>query len=275
MLRLQMRLTARLPAPDRILRGVGRGLARGFAAGQAAAAGPTPDSVAPSVPVTYQADGLLTEHAADFLFDPRFLQAYDAGKATGSWWDHDLQWRAHVVCWAAQQALALNGDFVECGVHRGGYARMIVQYLDFDRHAPRRMHLIDTYCGVPERFSNALDPAMRADLEARYEECHEAVCATFAAFANVTVVRGIVPDVLPTLDIKHVAFLSIDLNSAEPSVEALRHFWPILAPGAIVVLDDYGFRHFADQKPALDSAAVQLGAAILSLPTGQGLIIRP
>jgi O-methyltransferase len=270
-----MRFSARPPASDSILRGVGAGLARRFAAHQSVATSSPPDSVPASVPVTYQADGLLTEHAADFLSDPRFVQAYDAGKATGSWWDHDLQWRAHVVCWAAQQALALDGDFVECGVHRGGYARMIVEYLDFAGHAPRLMHLIDTYCGVPERFSDALAPAVRADLAARYEECHEAVCMTFAPFANVAVVRGIVPDVLPTLDINRVAFLSIDLNAAEPSVEALRHFWPILAPGAIVLLDDYGFRHFADQKPALDSAAAQLGGAILSLPTGQGLMIRP
>lgn len=45
--------------------------------------------------------------------------------------------------------------------------------------------------------------------------------------------------------------------------------------GAVVVLDDYGFRAHIVQKLALDGFAKSRGVAILPLPTGQGLIIKP
>ena len=79
---------------------------------------------------------------------------------------------------------------------------------------------------------------------------------------------------LPEVAPERVAFLSIDLNAAAPSVAALEHFWPRLSRGAAVVLDDYNFELFADQRPALDNAAAELGAPILALPTGQGLMIK-
>jgi hypothetical protein len=42
-----------------------------------------------------------------------------------------------------------------------------------------------------------------------------------------------------------------------------------------VVLDDYAFRGYERQKAAMDEFARQVGIEILTLPTGQGLIIKP
>lgn len=204
------------------------------------------------------------------LDDPRFRHAYAEGAATGSWWHADVRARAAVVCWAALQGLRVAGDFVECGVHRGGYARMILDYVDFGAFPDRRFFLVDTFNGIPERFL-----AGEAKLfETVYDDCYDEVVRTFSAFSNVRIVRGIVPDVLPEVVPDRVAFLSIDLNTPEPSAAALEHFWPRLSRGAAVVLDDYAFAWFAEQRQALDAAAARLGAPILALPTGQGLMIR-
>jgi hypothetical protein len=89
------------------------------------------------------------------------------------------------------------------------------------------------------------------------------------------VVRGEVPEVLPEVAAERVCYLSIDLNSVAPSIAAAEHFWPRMSRGAAMVLDDYGFPQFSDQKPAFDSFAVGIGVPILSLPTGQGLLIKP
>ena len=78
-------------------------------------------------------DGLCTIHNCDFLSDPFFLKAYEAGVRTGSWNDWHLRWRAYVVCWASGHASVLKGDFAECGVNKGGYGRMIIEYLGTDR----------------------------------------------------------------------------------------------------------------------------------------------
>ena len=45
--------------------------------------------------------------------------------------------------------------------------------------------------------------------------------------------------------------------------------------GAAVVLDDYGWEKHIVQKHAFDDFAGRMGVPILSLPTGQGLIIKP
>jgi O-methyltransferase len=208
--------------------------------------------------------------ATPFLDDDSFRRAYAAGKATGSWWGAELEWRASVVCWAARQGAAIDGDFVECGVHRGGYARMVIDYMDFPALRAKTFFLIDTFSGVPARFLEG-SAAIFADV---YGDCYEDVVRTFAPFDTVSIVRGTVPEVLPEVKPERVAFLSIDLNCAAPSAAALQHFWPRLSSGAAVVLDDYNFELFADQRPALDAAAAGLGAPILALPTGQGLMIK-
>src|SRR5262245_44841764 len=97
-----------------------------------------------SGPLTYNQDGLTTDHNCDFMDEPQFKEAYDLGKRTGSWTGSDLRWRAHVVCWAAQRAQNLPGDFVECGVNRGGYSRMVVHYVNFAR-LPKTFYLLDTF----------------------------------------------------------------------------------------------------------------------------------
>jgi hypothetical protein len=71
-------------------------------------------------PLTYNQDGLATVHNCDFLNDPLFQEAYRLGEQTGSWSNPRIHWRVHVLCWAADIASRLEGDFVECGVNRGG-----------------------------------------------------------------------------------------------------------------------------------------------------------
>src|SRR2546423_1277354 len=97
-------------------------------------------------------DGLMTTHNADFMHDARFAEAYRRGKATGSWGESELPWRVYVVCWAAEHALRRDGDFVECGVNRGGFARAIIEYTQFTAQTARKFYLVDTFSGFPEEL---------------------------------------------------------------------------------------------------------------------------
>lgn len=236
---------------------------------------PPPAPAAPAVPElrwTYDADGLKTIHNCDFLEDPHFREAYRLGSETGSWYGFDIRWRAYVVCWAADRGRAIEGDYVECGVNKGGYSRAAMHYIDFANLPEKKFYLVDTYCGIPEEF---LEEENRALLEGRYGECHDEVVRTFAPFANAVVVRGTIPYVLPEVGAGRVCYLSLDMNSAAPEIAAAEFFWDKLSSGAVVVLDDYGFSQFIRQKHAFDAFARARGVAVLSLPTGQGLIIKP
>jgi O-methyltransferase len=221
--------------------------------------------------IRYDEDGVISFHNASFASVPRFARAYEAGRATGSWAGADIRWRAHVACWAASVGRDLEGDFVECGVNRGGLARTVAEYVRLNQTS-KRFWLLDTYEG--------LDPALVASSERDqaakwcYEPCYEAVVRTFADLPGARIVRGAVPGTLGLVEADRVAYLSLDMNCAAPEIAAFRHFWPKLSPGAVVLLDDYGWAGHEEQKAGFDALSLELGFPILVLPTGQAVIIK-
>lgn len=223
---------------------------------------------------TYDQDGLTTVHNCDFMHGERFSRAYAAGDALGSWFGGKVHWRVHVLFWAAERALTIGGDFVECGVHLGGFSRAVVEYVDFGRLSDRTFYLLDSFEGV-SKAQLSEEEKHRGILEYEYANDHESVVATFAPYRNVRVIKGMIPDSLSHVETDKVGFLSIDLNSAVPEIAAAEFFWDKLLPGASIVLDDYGWAKHIVQKHAFDEFATHRNVPILSLPTGQGIIIKP
>lgn len=223
---------------------------------------------------TYNQDGLVTSHYSGFVDEDRFRTAYAAGRDTGSWPHGDLHWRAHVVCWAAERGASLPGDFVECGVNRGGFALTTMKYIGFE-NLGKTFFLLDTFEGLVAEQLTAEEK--RVGLRGGgYEPCHSAVLRTFAPYgSSVRVIKGAVPGTLPLVDAERIAFLSIDMNAREPEISAAEFFWDRLVPGACMVLDDYGWRKHAAQRVAFDDFARRRGVPLLALPTGQGLILKP
>jgi hypothetical protein len=221
----------------------------------------------------YDADGFSTVHATPFLDDPRFRRAYAAGVATGSWEGQPVEWRAHVGCWAALQGTLVEGDFVECGVNRGALSATILEFAGKALEG-RTFWLLDTFHGLVDE---CLTPAERAvGIRAgQYEECYEDVLRTFGRYPNVRVVRGAVPGTLASVTAEKVAYLSIDMNCVMPEIAAAEHFWPRMSPGAVLLLDDYGWSGHEEQRKAFDAFAAARGLVVLALPTGQGVILKP
>jgi len=221
----------------------------------------------------YAEDGLFTVHNQGFRRDPRFREAYARGAGEG------LEWRVHVALWAASTALRVSGDFVECGVNAGVVSSAVMNYLNFST-VPRKYYLIDTFSGpVLEQFS---DDETRDGMSARARRLLDAgayvtdvdrVRANFAEWPNAVVIQGAVPEALARVPAESIAFLHIDMNCAMPERAALEMLWPRIPRGGIVLLDDYAYWGHGHQKDAIDDAARHLGVEVLSLPTGQGLIV--
>lgn len=230
-------------------------------------------------PLTYNQDGLATKHNADFMREPRFVDAYRVGMENGNSATR-VEWRVHVALWCATQALALDGDFVECGVHTGILSGAVMAWLDFARHAPRRFFLFDTWAGIPEeQMSEAETRAGLAAMNRKYQNgdtLYADAMKKFARWPNATLIRGRVPDSLSAMAAsKQVAYASIDLNVSEAEMGAAAFLWPRLVSGGLMLLDDYGWAAHFNQKLAWDAWAAQHDVMILSLPTGQGLLRKP
>ena len=103
---------------------------------------------------------------------------------------------------------------------------------------------------------------------------HDQVKKTFEG-DNVEIIKGAVPDTLKQVNCRQVCFLSIDMNCVQPELAALDFFWDKLVSGGMIILDDYGYPGCIEQKNAHDSFTKTKGVMVLSLPTCQGLIIKP
>jgi hypothetical protein len=228
---------------------------------------------------SYNQDGLWSIHNHDFMSDPIFRKAYMRGCRAAS--DYKWHWRVHIGLWAAWTASKLDGDFVECGVNRGFLSSSIMEFLDWDS-LNKTFYLLDTFSG-PD-----LDQISTEDLASGFMETHAAMSKTgfyiqgsetvktnFSQWKNIKVIEGTIPATLGQVDARKVAFLHLDLNCSLPEAAALNFFWDRLMPGAVVLLDDYAYRGFESQKRAMDVIAEEKQAMIASLPTGQGLLIKP
>jgi hypothetical protein len=219
-------------------------------------------------------------HRAPFLQDLEFQQAYARGVQASRGVDPKMEWRTHVALWAASRALCAAGDFVECGVNAGFVSSSIMQSLDW-RKLERKFYLLDTFSGpVLSQYSpieiqrGRIDAAKSALAAGGYVTDLDRVRANFSEWPNAVVVQGAVPEVLDTVPFGQVAFVHLDMNCALPETRALEFFWGRLSPGGVVLFDDYTYFGHDSQTEAIDALAGVLGARILALPTGQGVVFK-
>lgn len=222
----------------------------------------------------YNFDGLITIHDHDFMNDARFRRAYERGVIAAG--DYHWYWRVHIGLWAASAASRLEGDFVECGVNRGFLSSAIMNYLDWDKIG-KKFYLLDTFAGLDPKQAG-IDESKRNEKhlsEGFYVTDLETVKRNFAEWKNVEIIQGPVPETLTQITSEKLAFLHLDMNAAAPEAAALEELWEKLSPGAMILLDDYAFYGYSAQKKAMDAVAGKRSVEIASLPTGQGLLIKP
>lgn len=226
---------------------------------------------------TYFIDDLISTKNCDFLLDARYQQARRAAQKQAPknrpGWADKMGWQLHILLWAAENGMRIDGDLVECGVNTGMMSSALVSYTDFGRRSDKKLYLFDTFSGFAYEYMTSTEKRNLYSA-VKYPDCHNLICQTFHDFANVKIVKGVVPDTLTQTDIKQVSFLHLDMNCVFPEVEAMKHFWPLLTPGAFILLDDYGWPKHEEQKVVADDFARSVGTSVLSLPTGQGLIIK-
>ena len=231
----------------------------------------------------YNQDSLCTRHNHAFMEDPLFASSYQRAveacdpehiliKGGPS---HQIHWRVHVATWVASLAITLDGDFVECGVDRGIFSTAIMEYLNWNSRN-KHFFLFDTYNGIETAYLNEEEIKQnRAEFSDTYfYDCYEQTKRNFQTYERIHMIKGAVPDTLGEVEIGRVAYLSIDMNNAYPEIAAANHFWNKLVTGGLILLDDYAYIGYEEQKKAFDKFAQEKRVRILSLPTGQGLIVK-
>lgn len=228
----------------------------------------------------YAQSGMATIHNTGCLRDPKFQSAYKRGiKAAGV--DYGIEWKTYIVCWAASRAiLAGKGDFVECGVNRGFMSSVIMSYLDWNMLG-RNYYLVDTFNGIyedmlsdKERAAGYIKNNRTSLAQGLYVKGADGAIKNFSEWPSARVIQGFVPKALKDIPKSSFAFVHLDMNNVTPEKAAAEHFWPLMIKGGVMLLDDYAFVGYGLSKEGMDDFARSVGAEILSLPTGQGILIK-
>lgn len=153
----------------------------------------------------------------------------------------------------------LEGDFVECGVYRGGNAILARKLLDY--HGDNRLvWLFDTFSGMTQPTS--ADRKLRSGKMATEKWQDSRVLGGGGSswcLASLEEVKGniekaglelkgfrfVVGDVLQTLspapqDLGAISVLRLDTDWYESTKTELQILYPLLVRGGVLLIDDYG-----------------------------------
>lgn len=151
----------------------------------------------------------------------------------------------------------IAGDFVECGVWRGGSVMMMALVLQ-RLGEKRRIHCFDTFEGMPpptdadirhETGENAAEILARTPKQdgdfiwamAALDLVRQNVCSTGYTDSLVTYHKGLVEETVPSRAPDAISLLRLDTDWYESTKHELVHLYPRLASGGILIIDDYGF----------------------------------
>jgi hypothetical protein len=223
---------------------------------------------------TYKTGSLsVANQNFEFLSEPQFALAYEAAKNGLGREFQEHRWHAFNCVIAAKQALLTEGDFVECGVNTGILSMTVCGVLGFDK-IDRNFFLFDTFAGVPldGLTGDEREQAKAVNERQGYVDVYQRALNNFSRWPNAKLIRGSLPGTLDAIKGRRIAYLSIDLNSATYEMQVIDRLWSQISPGAVVVLDDYGWESHKRSFDAWNTFAAKVGHPIFQLPTGQGLI---
>lgn len=197
------------------------------------------------------------------LDDEDFVAAWHNNAESAA--DQAILWRRYVLACAAYHCIHLEGDFVECGAYTGVGIKTIIDYLG-GVNFPKMFWGYDTF----EHDDSMLNHPMPE----HSAELYERVKAKFEDYAQVELVKGLIPDSFKDNCPEKIAYLHIDLNQAPAEIAALDHLFDRVVAGGIIILDNYEWSAYRPQKLAEDLWFEARKYRVMPLPTGQGLVIK-
>ena len=177
--------------------------------------------------------------------------------------------RCYLLQKFAQHASQLKGDFIECGVFRGGTALLLARSLPKDA---RKLWLFDSFQGLSEASKNKGDFYRQGDFQ---ETSYEAVSALLSPYSQkIELRRGWIPTSFGGLEHLKFAFAHVDVDLFEPALACCQFIYPRLVFGGVMIFDDYGYPACRGERNAVERYFADKSQPIIALPSGQALVIK-
>lgn len=174
-------------------------------------------------------------------------------------------------------AAGIPGSIVECGVWRGGSMMAVARTLLRSGCNDRELYLFDTYEGMPRpsEYDVSVTGAPAADEFDKRKTAEDASAWCLATLDDVAAnlsltgypednlrfVKGKVEVTIPGAAPEKIALLRLDTDWYESTRHELRHLYPRLSPGGVLIIDDYG--HWQGARKATDEYLAENRISIL------------
>lgn len=150
----------------------------------------------------------------------------------------------------------ISGDFVECGVWRGGNAIIMDKVLKENGVNDRKIWLYDTFSGMTD--PTELDRDFRGDSAKELLEIHKnnegslitAICSLDEVkdnlykknigMENVNFIVGDILETIPANIPESIALLRLDTDWFKSTYHELKHLYARVSKYGVIIIDDYG-----------------------------------
>lgn len=163
----------------------------------------------------------------------------------------------------------IDGDYVECGVYRGGLSALILDKI-LSHQLDKKLWIYDTFQGMSEptevdistKNENAVEAfnSLKNETTGCADWCKATIDIVQSTLNLVSknypnyckLIQGKVEDTLPVVDNipEKISLMRLDTDWYESTKIELDTFYSLLSIGGIIIIDDY--RYWQGQKLAVD-----------------------
>lgn len=150
----------------------------------------------------------------------------------------------------------IGGDFVECGVWKGGNTMMVALTLMKLKNYERKIYLYDTFEGMSKptdkdisykneiakiEWSQSQNDNYNDWCYSSIDEVKSNVYSTNYPEDKLIFVKGKVEDMIPKVIPEKISVLRLDTDWYESTYHELVHLYPLLSQNGFLIIDDYGY----------------------------------
>lgn len=185
--------------------------------------------------------------------------------------DPDRAWT--LIC-AYAQTRTLAGEVWEAGVYQGGSARLLKMLIEETVGGaggrPSRLRLFDTFAGMPQTACG-LDQHTNGEFD---NTTLETAQRTVGPEEWIDFRVGLIPRTFAGLEGATIRLAHVDVDHYEAVLDCCDFMYPRMAPGGVMVFDDYGFPSCPGARAAVDFFFRGRPEAPFPMVNGQCVVTR-
>lgn len=159
----------------------------------------------------------------------------------------------------------ISGSVAEAGVYRGDFARHINRYFP-----DRKCYLFDTFSGFTDYDIAREQKESMTSADYMKDVKIEEVLAKMPNKEKIILRPGRFPETAEGID-DRFAFVNLDMDLYEPTIEGLRFFYPRMSEGGVILIHDYFSEAYPNIEQSVDDFVRELGTRLRKIPIGDDI----